>query len=315
MLLIVNPLARGVTAHVRAHVERLLRVEHDVSVIETTRPGRATSLARTAAALGTDAVAVLGGDGVLNEAANGLAGTEAILLPVPAGSTNVFARSIGLPNNAPAATKTLLESLAAGSVRPVGAGRANGRLFLCNAGVGFDAAVIARVEARRRLKRRLGHLWFVGAAVDTWLRGLDRRAPHLSLALADEPSTPAYFVLFVNSDPYTYLYRWPIRLGPAGTGLTVAAGLTLRLGPVLRTTGAALRLGPRAGVGRAVSLRPGVSRAAIEADRPMPLQLDGEFVGCVERVEVAYQPEALRVAVPAAGPTLRRGATPLSGEQ
>ena len=79
-------------------IQKALSADHDVTLAETSRRGHATRLAQGAAAAGTEVVVVLGGDGTLNEAANGLAGTDAARsAPLPGGSTNVFARTIGLP--------------------------------------------------------------------------------------------------------------------------------------------------------------------------------------------------------------------------
>ena len=89
-----------------------LAPDHDVTVAETSRRGHAARLAQGAAASGSDVVIVLGGDGTLNEAANGLAGTATALAPLPGGSTNVFARTIGLPNDPIEATGVLLDALA-----------------------------------------------------------------------------------------------------------------------------------------------------------------------------------------------------------
>src|SRR4029077_21267940 len=123
--------------------------DHEVSVAETGRRGHATRLALGAAADGIDVVVALGGDGTLTEAANGLAGTETALAVLPGGSTNVFARTIGLTNDPIEATGQLLAALARPTaIRSVGLAALNGRYFLFNAGVGFDAAVIAQVEKR-----------------------------------------------------------------------------------------------------------------------------------------------------------------------
>ena len=77
LLLIVNASASSVTARARVVIQKSLAADHEVTVAETSRRGHATRLAQGAAARGTDAVVVLGGDGTLNEAANGLAGTPA----------------------------------------------------------------------------------------------------------------------------------------------------------------------------------------------------------------------------------------------
>src|SRR5687768_11921903 len=151
VLLLVNASASSVTARTRVMIAKALSADHTVEVAETSRRGHATRLAQGAAADGVDVVVVLGGDGTLNEAANGLAGSSTALAPLPGGSTNVFARTIGLPDDPVEATQLLLEALAAGSIRRVGLGSVNGRYFLFHVGMGFDAAVVQQVERRSSL--------------------------------------------------------------------------------------------------------------------------------------------------------------------
>src|SRR5436190_23757957 len=111
LLLIVNASASSVTARGRVVIQKALAADHDVTLAETSRRGHATRLAQGAAATGTDVVVVLGGDGTLNEAANGLAGTGTALGILPGGSTNVFARTIGMTNDPIEATGELLAAL------------------------------------------------------------------------------------------------------------------------------------------------------------------------------------------------------------
>src|SRR5215207_4465437 len=115
VLLIVNSSASSVTARGKVVIQKALSADHDVTVAETRRRGHATRLALDAAADDTEVVVVLGGDGTLNEAANGLAGSDTALAALPGGSTNVFARTIGLPNDPIEATGDLLAALAARS--------------------------------------------------------------------------------------------------------------------------------------------------------------------------------------------------------
>ncbi|NLA36449.1 MAG: diacylglycerol kinase family lipid kinase, partial [Actinobacteria bacterium] len=99
VLLIVNPRASSVTPRRQLQVHRLLAAHHEVRMVETERRGHATDLAAHAVDDGFDVVAVYAGDGTLNEAANALIGTTVALAPLPGGSTNVFARTLGLPDN------------------------------------------------------------------------------------------------------------------------------------------------------------------------------------------------------------------------
>src|SRR5688572_13091931 len=180
VLLLCNPSASSVTPRARVVIQAALSAEADVTVAETGRRGHATRLAQGAAADGVDVVVVLGGDGTLNEAANGLAGSATALAPLPGGSTNVFARTIGLPDDPVAATSAILDALAGGSIRRVGLGSVNGRYFLFHVGMGFDAAVVQQVERRSSLKRYASHPLFVYAAVDTALRHYDRSRPRFA---------------------------------------------------------------------------------------------------------------------------------------
>src|SRR4051812_20295884 len=211
VLLLCTPSASSVTPRARVVIQAAFGAEADVTVAETSRRGHATRLAQGAAADGTDVVVVLGGDGTLNEAANGLAGTRTALAALPGGSTNVFARTIGLPNDPIEATGDLLDALERGAIRRVGLGWVNGRYFLFHVGMGYDAAVVAQVERRSGLKRYAGHPLFVYAAVATWFRHYDRRNPRFTVHLPDGTSIDqGRFALCLNSNPYTFFGNRPL---------------------------------------------------------------------------------------------------------
>src|SRR5690242_5183884 len=112
LLLLVNTSASSVTPRARVVIHKALAADHDVHVAETSRRGHAMRLALGAATDGVDVVVVLGGDGTLNEAANGLAGTGTALAVVPGGSTNVFARTIGMAPKISRAAPQLQAALA-----------------------------------------------------------------------------------------------------------------------------------------------------------------------------------------------------------
>ena len=179
----VNSFASSVTARNTVVVHRRLSRNHQVELVETNRRGHATRFAHDAARRGVDVVVGFGGDGTLNEVATGIAGTDTALGALPGGSTNVFARTIGLPNDPVAAVELLANGIDAGDLRPIGLGQVNGRFFCFHTGVGYDAAVVATVEKRASLKRWLGHPLFITAALTTWAPGYDRRHPHFRVAL------------------------------------------------------------------------------------------------------------------------------------
>jgi len=105
ILLVVNSFASSVTARNTVVVHRRLARTHDVEVVETNRRGHATRFAHDAARRGVDVVIGYGGDGTLNEVATGIAGTDSALGVLPGGSTNVFARTLGMPNDPVAAAE------------------------------------------------------------------------------------------------------------------------------------------------------------------------------------------------------------------
>ena len=175
---------------------------------------------------GFDVVAVLAGDGTLNEAADGLAGTDTALAPLPGGSTNVYARTLGIPLDPVAATNVLLASLRRRAFTRVGLGRVNGRRFLFHTGLGFDAAVIRRVERYGELKRYASHPLHVLAAFETWFRHFDRSKPRFDLVLdTGERIEGCYFAIVSKTSPYTYLGPRPLVVNP-DVGLHTALGIT-----------------------------------------------------------------------------------------
>ncbi|MBT5757272.1 MAG: diacylglycerol kinase family lipid kinase, partial [Acidimicrobiaceae bacterium] len=157
LLLIVNPFASSVSPRTQVLVQRALGESHDVQVVETTRRNHATRLAEDAARRGIDGIVVLGGDGTVNEVANGVVDTDCALLPLPGGSTNVFCRTLGLPDEPQEAVKYSLAAIEQDLIQPAGIGSVNGRYFLFHTGVGFDAAVVEQVERQGDLKRYLNH--------------------------------------------------------------------------------------------------------------------------------------------------------------
>lgn len=301
ILFIVNSVASSVTARRRVVIHKALSADHDVTLTETNRRGHATRLARSAASQRFDLVVVLGGDGTFNEAANGLAGTSTALGVLPGGSTNVFARILGLPDDSVDAAGVLLEALAADNIRRIGLGSVEGRYFLFHCGVGFDAAVVEQVERRGNWKRWAGHPLFVYAAVDTWLRRFDRSTPPMRVLGADgQEQTRGFFTVVLNADPYTYLGNRAFELVP-GLGLDEPlATVTLQklgLRTLLPVAGAALThrdLGTRTNL----DVRTGVRSLVIEADPPIPYQVDGDHLGASKRLRFAWTPDHLALLMP-----------------
>jgi diacylglycerol kinase family enzyme len=282
-------------------IQKALSADHEVTVSETSRRGHAARLAQGAARSGTDLVVVLGGDGTLNEAANGLAGSNTALAPLPGGSTNVFARTIGLPDDPVEATAALLDALTRGAIRRVGLGSVNKRYFLFHCGMGFDAAVVAQVERRGQLKRYAGHPLFIYAAIDTWLRRYDRRRPHFAVQYLDGTEiTDGYFAICFNTDPYTYLGARPLTIAPEATldsALSIVTLRSLRLSRILRVASTALRGKPIRST-RVVDHRAGIIGFTVRGSRPFPYQVDGDYLGEVTSLRFRYEPDVIELVIP-----------------
>ena len=303
VLLLVNSSASSVTARSRVVIQKALSADHDVALAETSRRGHATRLAQGAAAAGTEVVVVLGGDGTLNEAANGLAGTSCALAALPGGSTNVFARTIGLPNDPIEATGDLLDALAVGRIRRVGLGSVNGRYFLFHVGMGFDAAVVAQVERRSGLKRYAGHPLFVYAGFDTWIRHYDRSRPRFSVRYGDGTVIDdGYLAICLNTNPYTYLGNRPLDLAPEATldrGLALVTLRTLAFVRTMRIIGSALGSGRHLRSSRWTDHRTDLTSITVTGYGPFPYQVDGDYLGDTELLELRHEPEILDLVMPA----------------
>lgn len=300
ILLLVNGSASSVTARTRVLIQAALAEHHDVQLAMTSRRGHASRLARGAAATGTDLVVVLGGDGTLNEAANGLAGTECALAALPGGSTNVFARTIGLADDPLEATQQTLAAIAANSIEPIGLGEVDGRYFLFHCGNGFDAAVVQQVERRSALKRYAGHPLFLWAGLDTWLRHYDRSAPRMQVQHSFGGVDDSYFTIVLNTDPYTYLGSRPLSLAPSATlnsGLSVVALRTMSLKTMIRLLKDLFQGNPLED-GDDVHIINDLKAVSVIGYTPFPYQLDGDYLGRVAQLNFKWCPAALRLVKP-----------------
>ena len=292
LLLVVNAVASSVTFRNREVVEAALREQHDVRVVVTDAREHACALAREAAAAGVDAVVVLGGDGTVNEVANGLLGSSTALAVLPGGSTNVFARTIGLPNRPVPAVRRVVEALAAGSQRRIGVGQAGSRAFLFHLGVGYDAEVVHQVEQKGGLKRWLGHGLFAYGALTTWLSHYDRSRPRFKVLLGDgEEVGDGYFAIFEETDPYTFLGPRAFKVAPGtgfDTGLSMVVLRDLSAATLVGAAVSALAGGRRLEEMACVEVRKGVERAHVDGFGPFPYQVDGDYLGETESLTVAW---------------------------
>lgn len=288
-LLIVNPKASGVTAALVEEVRAAL--PGPLEVVLTERGQHATDIAR-AREREMDAIYVFSGDGTYNEVLNGIV-TDVPLGLVPGGGTSVLPRALGLPRDPVRAALALAD----GARRSIGLGKVNGRRFGFNAGLGFDAELVRRIDARGRAEdgRRPGDAAFVGEA----LRLLIGRRGRFPEILEVEGVGRAAFAFVANCDPYTYAGR---------VGVHVSRGASFDLGlDVVAPRAVRARDVPGVGLALARGVRPrknlivlhDAAHVVVRCDMPTPLQVDGEDLGDVEEAVFEAEPDAVTVLVPA----------------
>ncbi|MGW8780841.1 diacylglycerol/lipid kinase family protein [Streptomyces sp. NPDC055796] len=303
-LVVVNPHATGVDRARRDHLLNTLRGVTRTESVETTGRGHAVALARDAMrGREVDVVVALGGDGTVNEVANGLLADGVhdripALGVVPGGATNVFARSLGLPRDFRAATDALRRHLHAAQYRTIGVGSVDERYFLFAAGVGPDAAIVADVEGQRAR----GHRSSLSRTAGTAARHLlVHSSPGLRLERSGfPPCNGLRWLVVANSDPWTYVGQRPLRATPQAsfdTGLDLCARRTTNPLALIRSV---VRMAGR------TPHRPcpgellvhDVDRFAVRSDRPVPLHVDGDPLGNRGYLRFASVSRALRVLAP-----------------
>jgi diacylglycerol kinase family enzyme len=300
MMIVVNPYATTVSDRLRNLVVYALQGRYEVTAIDTERRGHATELCREGALEGYDVVVAFGGDGTVNEVARGLAGSETPMTCLPGGSANVYCKQLGIPGEIVDATEHLLRMADHWNVRKTDVGTVNGRLFCFSAGLGLDADVVRRVDARPRLKARYGPWWFTYAAVTTFASKYLVRPPRLELRAGDETIT-GVTALVQNGDPFTYFKDWPIAVAEGATldGGTLSAAILRRASPVDMPTVIWRVFSSRARVvrhRRVTGLRDldGLHVRSLDG-RPLPLQVDGDHVDDVTEAEFGLRPRYLTV--------------------
>jgi diacylglycerol kinase family enzyme len=303
-LLVVNPKATTTSERSRDVLVRALRTEVDITVAYTRRRGHAAALARDAATAAVEVVVTLGGDGTVNEVVNGLmaagakAGDRPALAVVPGGSTNVFARSIGMPKEWTEGAGVILEAIREGRSRTIGLGRADDRYFTFCAGLGIDAEVVRRVE-RARLRGRTSTPWlYMRSTLLQYFTETDRRQPPLTLERpGEQPESGLATVIVQNTAPWTYLGDRPVNPCPEAsfdTGLDVMAMRELHVPSTTRTVQQILARRPRPH-GKRVLVLHDLEAFTLRSERSMAFQVDGDFLGERNKIEFLSVPEALRI--------------------
>jgi diacylglycerol kinase family enzyme len=308
MLIIVNPYATTVSDRLRHLVVYALQGRFEVDAVDTEAQGHATELCREAAHEGYDVVVAFGGDGTVNEAANGLIGSPGAwtganptpLTCLPGGSANVFGKMLGIPGELVDATEHLLAMADDWRPRKVDVGVVNNRCFTFASGLGVDASVVERVDSNPRMKARLGAYYFTWAAVSTFARRYLVHPPRM-VAHTGEQTLEGVTTIVQNGSPFTYFQNRPIEVaeGAALDSGALAASVLHRARPFDMPSIAWRAFSRHARIARhrQVSSFPALSELTVQsADaRPLPLQVDGDYIGEVSEARYSILPRALHV--------------------
>jgi diacylglycerol kinase family enzyme len=230
-VVIVNPNAGKLNQRDRQAVVDALRRKLPVEVVWSPLRDAGVTLAREAAEAGTRVVIAFGGDGHVNEVANGVARSGASLGIIPGGTMNVFSRTMGIPLDPYRAVDHLVDALDRDH-RVVPLGRTNERYFTFSAGCGFDAEAAERVERLTANKRRFGEAFFYWSAFRVLADSFRRRDPTMTLS-GDFGEVPVAMAIACNVGPYAYLGSRPVNLAPEvqlDSGVDVFAMKNMRLG-------------------------------------------------------------------------------------
>ncbi|MEV4332487.1 diacylglycerol kinase family protein [Streptomyces sp. NPDC049597] len=319
-LLVVNPAATTTSARTRDVLIHALASEMKLEAVSTEYRGHARDLGRRAAESDDiDLVVALGGDGTVNEVVNGLLhnGPHPEGLPrlavVPGGSTNVFARALGLPNDAVEATGAILDALRDRTERTVGLGLAAGtpgtedegvpqRWFTFCAGFGFDAGVVGRVEQQRERGRRSTHALYIRQVLRQFLDEPHRRHGAITLEQpGEDPVTDLVLSIVCNTSPWTYLGNRPVYASPKAsfdTALDVLGLSKLSTPAVARYATQLLTSSPERGPhGKHALTLHDQTDFTLHSKVPLPFQMDGDHLGLRTSVTFTGVRRALRVIV------------------
>jgi diacylglycerol kinase family enzyme len=307
MLLIVNPYATTVSDRLKNLVVYALQGRYEVETVATEAQHHATEIGREVRDHGYDVVVAFGGDGTLNEIANGLAGTDVPVSVLPGGATNVVCRTLGIPNDVVDATEHLLSLLDRWEPRRIDLGAVDDRHFVFSCGVGIDATVVKRVDAHPRLKSRAGPYYYSWAAISALYRQYLVNPVRLRVGIDGGEGAEGVTALAQNSDPFTYFASRPIRVceGVAIDDGSLSVGVLGRAAQRDMPTLIPRLFGEKhpAARHRRIAHFEDVTTATIDSisetregvTRHFPVQVDGDYIGERTHLDLSVKPAALTV--------------------
>lgn len=295
LTVIVNPNAGRLSDQVRKDVVAELRARFDLDAYSTTARDTGIRLASDLAKEGARSIVAFGGDGHVNEVANGIAGTDSTLGIIPGGTMNVFARALGIPLD-PSRSIDHLERLLDRPSRRVPLGKMNDRYFTFSAGCGFDAEAAERVERYVPAKRRFGEVFFYWSAFRVLAGSFRNRAPTMTL---EGPFGRQQVAMAIasNAGPYAYFAGRPVNIAPqvrleGGVDVFALKSMRLEALPIyawrVAITGDIVHHPD-------VFYQPDLQRFEVSAETPFSRHVDGEPLAPTRRARFTIEQDILKV--------------------
>jgi len=259
---------------------------------EVTKSRKAPHYARRALAGGAEVIFVWGGDGTVQRCVDALAGTKAVLAILPAGTANLLATNLQVPDNLTEAVRVGLH----GERRRLDTGSVNGEHFAVMAGTGFDARMIK--DADRGMKDRIGR----AAYLYTGARNLGERPVKARVKVDGRRYFKGRISCVLVGNVGKVLGGVEVFSGARPDDGLLELGVVTAANPVewARTLG-------RVALGEAekspfVEVTRG-RKFRIELKRPVPYELDGGARPAVTKIRIKVHPGSIRICVPASAAT------------
>jgi diacylglycerol kinase family enzyme len=299
VVVIANPAASQFTGGSHRDVMSALSKSHSVDAIWPSSATEATAAAREAAEAGTDIVVAMGGDGMVHHVSQGLVGTHSALGIIPAGTTNVVARILGLSSRPIKAARHIAR---ASSATTLGVARmtltrgttetTHHAVFAC--GFGLDAEVVVRADSDPYRKYRFGSIHYATTAVGVAMGGFPKRRPHVEVTSRGQRAG-ATSVLVQFREIYTYFGKIPLRFNreePDPMTVLILDRLRRHRIPQIATD---VLTGRDLDAVNGIDVWPRVDNLTLVADPPIAVQADGESLGMVDAASVEWFPDSLDV--------------------
>ena len=298
-MLVTNAFAGSVSQRTQEVIAKALSADFKLEAEHTNDRDHATELARDAVDRDFDAVVAFGGDGTINEVAQALVGTDVALGVLPGGSTNVMVRSLGIPRYPVDATAFVASRIRSDTKRRINVGRINERYFIFSAGMGLDAEVVKRVENDPHRRERSHNSLFLQHAVQAAASRYRAADPSVTLTVEDGKPERVLFAITCNGRPFTYYKRFPVDACPEATldgGLDVLALTKIRTQTIPRVAWAVF-VSRSHTHWRNSRYFHDVRSLTLEADEPLPVQVDGDYIGELDGARLDLVENALDVLV------------------